>query len=160
MFTTRRLMVLSVLCGLAILLAGGLWLVQASRAADEVKPALVVGESTSVQGTRYTLVDAERSGSQLLFTLALSDAEAARSVLDEVRVLGRGGRVVELIQSGSIRPDPTATFEMPPDEFEVQLTAQLEADDTTLFVSLRRQGGGSATWSLASLQQVTSTTAG
>jgi hypothetical protein len=153
-------MVLSVLCGLAILLAGGLWLVQASRAADEVKPALRVGDSATVGGTRYKLSDVERVGDELRFTLATSDASGAQAALDEVRVLGRGGRVVAVTRVGFIEPDPTASYEVEPDEYRIQLAANLEAADTAVFVSLRREGGGTATWSLASLEAVTTTTAG
>jgi hypothetical protein len=160
MFTTRRLMVLSVLSGLAILLAGGLWLVQASRAADQVKPALRVGGSTQVNGTRYTLRDAELTGNDLRVTLATSDAPAAQAAIDEVRVLGRAGRVVDVVQDGGIQPDPTASYEVEPKEYLVQLSATVEATDTGLFVSLRRKGGGTATWSLAGLDAVTTTTAG
>jgi hypothetical protein len=146
--------VLSVLCGVAILLAGGLWLLQASRAADQVKPALVVGQSATIGGDSYELVSAVRgSDNVLVVEFNTSTSKAAQALSDDARVIGRGAQPIKANKAES-------TLATPEGPSSTRLTFALKPEDTDLFVAIRRQGGANATWSLAAVVAVTTTTAG
>jgi hypothetical protein len=60
--STRRLITLALLCGLAILLAGGVWLVLAARGGDDelVASNLPIGATAVVGGVTATVVDVRR----------------------------------------------------------------------------------------------------
>jgi hypothetical protein len=68
--STRRLILAALLCGLAILVAGGLQLVRLSGS-DTVVAVARVGESVSVAGVRATVLGQELAGSLLLVTVRL-----------------------------------------------------------------------------------------
>jgi hypothetical protein len=83
-------MVLSVLCGLAILLAGGLWLVQLSNASNDVPKILGVGDrATFDDGSSVTLVSVERDGPSAIVTIEAGQADV-QTIAAQMRVVVSG----------------------------------------------------------------------
>jgi hypothetical protein len=60
--STRKLIGLALLCGLAILVAGGIQLFRIADARDEPIDVLTVGQAGTVQGVTATVSDVHRSG--------------------------------------------------------------------------------------------------
>lgn len=78
--STRRLILASLLCGIAILVAGGLKLFQTTADGNRVDAALLrVGESRFVAGVDVTVVDVARTERATLVTVTMARDAAAPS---------------------------------------------------------------------------------
>ena len=78
--STRRLILASLLCGIAILVAGGFKLFQTTSDANRVDAALfAVGDSTVVAGLDVAVVDVARTERATLVTVTMARADAAPS---------------------------------------------------------------------------------
>jgi hypothetical protein len=87
--STRRLIALALACGLAILVAGGMWLFLASRQGDEASGLLQVGVSADVEGIEASVVGWQLdAGDRLLLDVTMTAGS------DAVGDPGRSWRVV------------------------------------------------------------------
>lgn len=78
--STRRLILASLLCGIAILVAGGLKLFQTTADGNRVDAALLrVGDSSLVSGVDVTVVDVARTERATLVTVTMARDDAAPS---------------------------------------------------------------------------------
>ncbi len=76
--STRRLILASLLCGIAILVAGGLKLFQTTADGNRVDAALLrVGEAASVAGLDVAVVDVARTDMATLVTVTMSRDDTA-----------------------------------------------------------------------------------
>ncbi len=76
--STRRLILASLLCGIAILVAGGLKLFQTTADGNRVDAALLgVGEAASVAGLDVAVVDVARTDLATLVTVTMSRDDTA-----------------------------------------------------------------------------------
>jgi len=153
--STRRLITLALLCGLAILLAGGTWLFLAGRADDDqvVASFLPIGATASVGGVAATLVATRQAPDALVLEVDMSsDGPAAGDPGKGWAVISSRGLVPraelqdgdttgspacagqDLAAAGSLRC--TVTF---------QPTAEQLASD---IVAVFGRGGERASWSL------------
>jgi hypothetical protein len=101
--STRRLITLALLCGLAILVAGGLWLVMAARGTGDelVASNLPLGASAEVGGIAATAVDAARAeGGILALTVRMTaEGDAAGDPARGWAVVSTRG-LVERVEDG------------------------------------------------------------
>lgn len=72
--STRRLITVALVCGLAILLAGGVWLVQAGRESEDrlVGSFLPIGATAQVGGVSATLVSIDPTTGALGLTVEMA----------------------------------------------------------------------------------------
>ena len=76
--STRRLILASLLCGIAILVAGGLKLFQTTADGNRVDAALLgVGDATLVAGLDVAVIDVARTDIATLVTVTMSRNDAA-----------------------------------------------------------------------------------
>jgi hypothetical protein len=91
---TRTLLLLATACGLMIMIAGAVFLVQLSTQ-DEALPPAVIGEPTQVGDMRVTVVGASEGGGLLTVEVELGGTEDDQPA-DEFRLIasGRAARAV------------------------------------------------------------------
>lgn len=77
--STRRLIVAALVCGLAILVAGGLFLVNLAANRDEltVTDILAVGQSADVDGIRVTVLGSDEADDVVTVMVRLEGADAS-----------------------------------------------------------------------------------
>jgi hypothetical protein len=151
--STRRLITLALLCGLAILLAGGLWLVLAARGGDEelVASNLPVGAEAVVGGVTATVVDVERSEEGIL-ALAVRMAAGDQAAGDPSRgwavVSTRG--LVERAEEQGVSASGCAGQDVPAGA-TVECTVRFRLTDEQAASALRAvfgRDGQRASWDL------------
>jgi hypothetical protein len=79
--STRRLIALAMLCGLAILVAGGIQLFRIQDSRDSEVVVLAVGESGTVEGVTATVADVQRPG-PIVLTVDVDAAPGSAGVDD------------------------------------------------------------------------------
>jgi hypothetical protein len=90
--STRRLIVLAMVCGLAILVAGGIQLFRINDSRDQEVVVLTLGESGTVDGVTATVSDVQRPGPIVLSVdVAASSASAGVDDLAAAWLVSSGG---------------------------------------------------------------------
>lgn len=141
--STRRLIAAALLCGLAILLAGGIFLVNLAANQDDltVPDLLVLGQSADVEGVQATVLSADATDRALVLHVRLQAAG------EPVADAADGWAVV----IGSIRDPLETATDTPCAGREVPAGATVECDlafaaaDGTAFVEYAR-GEARARW--------------
>jgi hypothetical protein len=87
---TRKLIIAALCCGLAILLAGGVWLVASGKDDDKTSPLLEAGQPAKVGGLGVTALGGALDGQDLVLTVEGGVPEGG-STLDD---FGSGWSVV------------------------------------------------------------------
>ncbi|HMK10480.1 MAG TPA: hypothetical protein VK461_02745 [Acidimicrobiales bacterium] len=83
---TRKLIVAALCCGLAILLAGGLWLVATAKDESRTSPLLSIGESATVGDLVLTVTSSDLTDGALATVVDVSlSSEASSAVGDLAR---------------------------------------------------------------------------
>jgi hypothetical protein len=135
---TRTLLLLSVACGLAIMVAGAALLFQLASQDDTVEP-LAVGEAAEVADMTVTVVDAiDRSDGELAVSIRIGGADDPTPETD-----------FRLIAGG--RPLPVAETTCPSiasDEVECDLVFDVSEVDGTSRVLFYDRGEEQARWQL------------
>lgn len=93
---TRNLLLLSLACGLAIMLAGAVFFFQLATQ-DEAAPPVPVGEAVRVGDMTVTVVDADEDDGRLVVTIAIGGT-ADDDPTDEFRLIA-SARPVPLAES-------------------------------------------------------------
>jgi hypothetical protein len=94
--STRKLIGLALLCGLAILVAGGIQLFRIADARDEPIEVLTVGEAGTVQGVTATVAGVQRAGPIVLaVSVAASSASSGVDDLASAWLVTSDGRAHE-----------------------------------------------------------------
>ena len=96
---TRKLIIAALCCGLAILLAGGLWLVATGNCDnDATVPLLDPGQSATVGGLDVTVLGGALDGAQLVLSVQAAAPAGAETVTDFAsgwRVLDPSGQTLQ-----------------------------------------------------------------
>jgi hypothetical protein len=90
--STRKLIVVALLCGLAILVAGGIQLFRISDADDRTVEVLAQGETATVGSVTVVVEDSSSDGVMIRATVRMSAAEATTVPLSSFTLLV-GGRL-------------------------------------------------------------------
>ncbi len=143
--STRRLILTALLCGLGILLAGGVQLVRISRSGDRVV-VLSEGQEVVVGGARAKVVSSRRVGDRVEIDVTLSVPSTApgdgRSAADPWSLLAGGVISAPLAADGSCSAQPlTATG-------PISCRVVFAAADGTKTLAFR-WGDGQRQWHLA-----------
>lgn len=108
---TRTLLLWSLACGIAIMLAGAVFLVQVARN-DDVEPALEVGHSAEVGDVTVTVVDAHEAGGILSVDVRLAGDAAVGDPSGGFSLIASGRRLRPATSScGGVPAECTVTFD-------------------------------------------------
>jgi hypothetical protein len=110
---TRKLIFAALVCGLAILLAGGVWLVSSSSSDDdsEIDDLLEMGQPATLGGVTATVADAQTAGADAVVIVDMSIATGGPS---EVTDLSTGWSLLSPT-GAAVTPAPDA---LPPATIE------------------------------------------
>lgn len=95
--STRKLILTALICGLAILVAGGLKLIQVANDETEVQ-VLVLGDAATLGDMTVSVLDIDRRSEATLVTVTMSGVDLDAGAADGWRVLA-DGRVHEPLDS-------------------------------------------------------------
>jgi hypothetical protein len=79
---TRKLIIAALCCGLAILLAGGLWLVASGKDDSKTSPLLEAGQRVTVAGLGVTALGGALDGNDLVLTVEAAVPEGGAELDD------------------------------------------------------------------------------
>jgi hypothetical protein len=95
--STRKLILIALLCGLAILIAGGIKLIQVANDEAEVE-VLVLGDEATLGDMTVSVLDINRRPDATLVTVTMTGVDLASGAADGWRLLA-DGRVQEPAKS-------------------------------------------------------------
>lgn len=134
---TRTLLLLSVGCGLLILLAGGVKLLQVATDRTEV-PVLAVGDTEQIGDMTVQVVDITAAGSGTLVEITMTGVPG-EPVIDDWRLLGDGKVFTASGASGESRFCGSST-RVPEGDAVVRCTLRFAAVETVQAVAYTRAG--------------------
>lgn len=103
--STRKLIVVALLCGLAILVAGGIQLLRISDTSERTVELLSEGDQAVVGGVEVTVVSSERDRSAIRVTVEMASVEASADVPTSSFSLLVGGDLEQpLAADGGVPP--------------------------------------------------------
>jgi hypothetical protein len=105
--STRKLILTALLCGLAILIAGGVKLIQVANDEVEVK-VLALGEEVTLGDMTVSVLEIDRGPDATLVTVTMVGVDLASGAADGWRLLG-DGRVQEPANGNGRVQEPLAT---------------------------------------------------
>jgi len=138
---TRTLLVLAVVCGLAILAAGGVLLLGLANQDDPPPPA-VVGEPVRVGDMEVTVVDVSERAGRVLVDIEIGGVDDPDGA-DAFRLV---------VPSGALTPDPAASNRCGPTTVQVEpctLSFDVAAGDGSTRVLLYQRGDERVRWELS-----------
>ena len=132
--STRKLIVLALLCGLAILAAGGIQLFRIAGSDDRTVEVLAEGESATVGSVTVAVEDSERDGAVITATVRLSAMDETSVPLSSFTLLA-GGRLHQALatEDPSGCPDPVTVGAAP-----TSCDVAFEGDDGTATLAFSR----------------------
>jgi hypothetical protein len=134
--STRKLIVVALLCGLAILVAGGIQLLRIADTDDRTVEVLAEGESATVGSVTVAVEGSGRDGAVITATVRLSAAEET-SVPRSSFTLLAGGRLHRALASEGASGCPSqVTVGRTPTSCDVAF----EGDDGTATLAFSRDG--------------------
>lgn len=143
--STRRLILAALVCGMAILIAGGVFLFNVAANRDELTldPALALGESTTVAGRLVGVESATEDGDRLLVSVAFGPGAPRGGTADVGWALNAGGEVVPPVDAG-----PTACSSVVLDASALRCTLAYPVPDGSALLEYASEGQ-SARWQVS-----------
>ena len=105
--STRKLILTALLCGLAILIAGGVKLIQVAKDETEVQ-VLALGDEATLGNMTVWVLEIDRRPDATLVTVTMTGVDLAEGAADGWRLLG-DGRVQEPANENGRVQEPLAT---------------------------------------------------
>ena len=105
--STRKLILTALLCGLAILIAGGVKLIQVANDETEVQ-VLALGDEATLGDMTVSVLEIDRRPDATLVTVTMTGVDLAEGAADGWRLLG-DGRVQEPANENGRVQEPLAT---------------------------------------------------
>jgi hypothetical protein len=123
--STRKLILVAMVAGLAILVAGGIQLVGLSNRSTEPEPTLAVGERASVGGVELAVTGVDRDPEAIVVTV---ETDAADDAMTGLALIGSTG---ELVPRDEIECSTGCTVTFLPGDLDVSgaLTVLYGRDD-------------------------------
>jgi hypothetical protein len=140
--STRRLILAALLCGMAILIAGGVFLFNVAANRDDLTldPALALGESTTVAGRLVGVESTEVEGDTLVVSVAFGPGAPRGGTADAGWALNAGGEVSAPVDAG-----PTACSGQVLDAAALRCTLAYPLPDGSALLEYASEGQ-SARW--------------
>jgi hypothetical protein len=131
--STRKLILTALLCGLAILIAGGVKLIQVANDEVEVK-VLALGEEVTLGDMTVSVLEIDRRPDATLVTVTMVGVDLASGAADGWRLLG-DGRVQEPLATSTANGCTTVMADSP-----TRCTIGFEAVESVPTVAYVRAG--------------------
>lgn len=154
---TRKLIIAALCCGLAILLAGGLWLVATGNSDnDKTVPLLDPGQSATVGGLDVTVLGGALDGARLVLTVQATAPAGGETITDFAsgwRVLSPSGQTLATASGavGAANGPPCSDASLDPGTTltcHMLFAVDADASSVTGFSTVYERDGDSGAWLL------------